>query len=236
MSRVKQMADRAQIMGVVLLFFYGLGYLWAPVLWYCKQLMSKRSGTYQRKDPKGGITQMKKNRTQVLCALLIGCAVFFFSTAMAETPGYRAFAGYGQGQDHIDIFRLGGQKPFSSQWFESSLGTLSGYFELSLNRWEHSGKKIHGIAFSPVFVYYFNTGSSSVIPYVEAGIGAAYLDDYRIGGRNLSSNLQFEDRISIGAMILRMDIKLGFLHYSNAGLKSPNDGIDIWMGTVAWRF
>jgi lipid A 3-O-deacylase len=180
--------------------------------------------------------QMKKKGSQLLFAVLVCCAVFVFSTAMAETSGYRAFAGYGQSRNNVDIFRLGVQKPFSSQWVESSLGALSGYFELSYNRWEKSGKKIHGAAFSPVFAYYFNTGGSGVIPYVEAGIGAAYLDGYRIGGRNLSSNFQFEERISLGIMINRIDIKLGYMHYSNAGIKSPNNGIDIWMGTVAWHF
>ncbi len=179
---------------------------------------------------------MKKKRMQVVCAFLVCSAVFFFSTAIADTSGYRVFAGYGQSRDTIDIFRLGVQKPFSSRWFESSLGVLSGYFELSLNRWEKSGEKITGAALSPVFAYYFNTGGTSVIPYVEAGIGGAYLDDYRIAGRNLSSNFQFEDRISVGVLIHRMDIKLGYMHYSNAGIKSPNHGIDIWMGTVGWHF
>jgi lipid A 3-O-deacylase len=34
----------------------------------------------------------------------------------------------------------------------------------------------------------------------------------------------------------RMDFKFGYMHYSNAGLKTPNDGIDIFIGTVAWWF
>jgi lipid A 3-O-deacylase len=33
-----------------------------------------------------------------------------------------------------------------------------------------------------------------------------------------------------------MDIRFGYMHYSNADLKFPNDGIDIFIGTVAWRF
>jgi lipid A 3-O-deacylase len=37
-------------------------------------------------------------------------------------------------------------------------------------------------------------------------------------------------------LIDRLDIKFGYMHYSNADLASPNDGIDIWIGTVGWRF
>jgi lipid A 3-O-deacylase len=29
---------------------------------------------------------------------------------------------------------------------------------------------------------------------------------------------------------------LGYMHYSNAGLAGPNEGIDILVGTVIWQF
>jgi len=117
------------------------------------------------------------------------------------------------------------------------VGGLSGYFELSYNLWEKSGEQTHGVALSPVFVYYFNTGrAKGIIPYVEGGIGAACIDDYTIANRNLSSNLLFEDRVSIGVIINRIDLKVGYMHYSNASIRSPNDGIDIWLGTVVWHF
>lgn len=168
----------------------------------------------------------------VVCIQLLACAA-----ALAGPQGFGIFGGYGQSTDNIDIFRFGLQKPFSAQWFESPTGSVSGYFELSYNCWDKSGDTTHGAAFSPVIAYYFNLENSrQVTPYIEAGIGAAYIDDYRIAGRNLSSNFQFEDRIGIGVLINRVDIKFGYMHYSNADLKSPNDGIDIWMGTVAWRF
>jgi lipid A 3-O-deacylase len=168
----------------------------------------------------------------VVCIQLVVCA-----GAWAKDGGFGVSGGYGQSTDNIDIFRLGIQKPFSARWFESRTGALSGYFELSYNLWDKSGDTTHGAAFSPVVAYYFNLNTRrNIIPYIEAGIGAAYIDDYRIAGRNLSSNFQFEDRIGIGVLIHRLDIKFGYMHYSNAGLKSPNDGIDILLGTLAWRF
>lgn len=180
---------------------------------------------------------MKKRMMQTVCAAAVFAMVCVCSPAAAGSPTYGLFAGYGQSWDNIDIFRLGLQRQFSCQWFDSRIGFLSGYVEASYNLWKKSSDTVHGAALSPVFVYYFNTGGSlGIIPYVEGGIGVAYIDDYRIAGRNLSSNFQFEDRIGVGALIGRFDIKLGYMHYSNADIKSPNDGIDIWMGTVAWRF
>jgi len=181
--------------------------------------------------------QMKKMILPVICLMLVFNTVCVCSRAVAGPSGYGVSAGYGQSCDNIDIYRLGVQKKFAAQWFDTNAGVLSGYFELSYNLWEKSGEKTHGAALSPVFVYYFNTGfGKKITPYVEGGIGAAYIDDYKIAGRNLSTSLQFEDRISLGVIINHIDIKLGYMHYSNASIKEPNDGIDIWIGTMTWHF
>jgi lipid A 3-O-deacylase len=180
---------------------------------------------------------MKKRFLPVVCASFVVSTLFFCTSAMAGSRGYGVFGGYGQSPDNIEIYRLGVQKQFSSRWFDSRLGVLSGYYELSYNLWEKSGEKTHGAALSPVFVYSFNAGGSmGITPYVEGGIGVAYIDDYTISDRNLSTNFQLENRISLGVIINRIDIKLGYMHYSNASIRSPNDGIDIWLGTVAWHF
>jgi lipid A 3-O-deacylase len=180
---------------------------------------------------------MRKKRWLALGWLVVCIQLVICGGVRAKDSGVGISGGYGQSADNIDVFRFGLQKPFSSRWFESRAGALSGYFELSYNLWDKSGDTTHGAAFSPVFAYYFNLENNRHIsPYIEAGIGAAYIDEYRIAGRNLSSNFQFEDRIGIGVLIDRLDIKFGYMHYSNADLASPNDGIDIWIGTVAWRF
>lgn len=172
-----------------------------------------------------------------MAVLTVCCTVLFCAAVGAEPGRFSVSGGYGKSTDNIDIFRFGVQKPFFSRWFESATGSLSGYFELSYNVWDKSGDTTNGVAFSPVLVYCFNpTDVHHIIPYVEAGIGAAYIDDYHIAGRNLSTHFQFEDRISFGVLMNRMDFKFGYMHYSNADLKAPNDGIDIFIGTVGWRF
>jgi lipid A 3-O-deacylase len=162
--------------------------------------------------------------------------MFFYSSASADFDGFGLFLGYGVGKKDIDIYRLGLKKDYTSRWFESETGYLSGFFELSYNRWEHGGDDINGLAFSPVFAYYFGKDADLFRPYIAGGIGVALLDDYRIHNRNLGTHFQFEDRIGLGARIGIFDMNVSYFHYSNAGLKSSNDGIDIWLFTGAIQF
>jgi lipid A 3-O-deacylase len=167
----------------------------------------------------------------IMIGLILVC-----SNAMAEPCGYGISFGYGSGNNKIDIYRVGIKKDFSARWFETNLGSASGYFELSYNRWEYDSDDIDAVAFSPVFTYAFGDPADWVRPYVEGGVGLAYLDEYRINQRNLSTHFQFENRIGIGARISFVDVNVRYMHYSNASIKGPNDGIDIWLFTTAIQF
>jgi len=141
----------------------------------------------------------------------------------------------GESRDGIKIYRLGLRKDFSSKWLESKVGYLSGYYEGSINYWKgESGDKNYGIALSPVFAYYLDAGDFK--PFVEFGIGVSLFKEKVIDGRNLSTNFLFEDRIGVGARYKNLEFSFRFMHYSNASIKAPNDGIDIWIGAVSYKF
>ncbi len=172
----------------------------------------------------------------VLLAILLTCGIFH-NNAMAEEPsGYGISFGYGQADPDIDIYRLGLKKDFGTQWLKNNLGYFSGFYELSFNHWEHKTKDINGIAFSPVFAWYFGDRSDFVRPYIEGGIGVTCIDEYHIADRNLSTNFQFEDRIGAGVKIGFVDLNFSYMHYSNASIKEPNHGIDILIFTTAVQF
>ena len=143
--------------------------------------------------------------------------------------------GYGQSKDNIDIYRLGLRRDFTSRWFESEEGYLSGYWEGSLNYWNGRGDENYGVALSPVFAYYFRL-SESVKPYLEGGIGASLWTRTKMGPRNLSTNFLFEDRLGTGVRIGNWDFSFRYMHYSNASVKQPNDGIDIFIGSISYKF
>lgn len=168
---------------------------------------------------------------------ILTCLILLSGTAGAkDLSGYGVSLGYGQSKDDIDIYRVGLLRDWDVRWLENPTGYVTGYFELSYNRWETDEETINGVALSPVFQYAFNTDIPEFYPYVEGGIGAAYIDDYFIKDRNLSSNLHFEDRIGVGIRFHQLDLRFIYLHYSNGSLKEPNDGIDILMGTLSWSF
>ncbi len=49
----------------------------------------------------------------------------------------------------------------------------------------------------------------------------------RVGDQNLGSSLNFEDRIGAGLKFANgQSVGVRAIHYSNAGLKQPNDGIE----------
>jgi len=142
---------------------------------------------------------------------------------------------YGQSKDNIDIYRLTFRRDFKSRWLEGEMEYLSGYWEGSLNYWNGRGDENFGIALSPVFAYYFNA-SETVKPYLEGGIGLSVWTETKMGHRDLSSNFLFEDRVGAGIRINNWDLSLRYMHYSNAGIKEPNDGIDIFIGSISYKF
>lgn len=118
---------------------------------------------------------------------------------------------------------------WNRRWFESDTGHLGGYWNFAYTWWEAGrfGSDEHSLSVSPVLVYRFNADGWQ--PFVEAGIGAAYFSDDRVGDRRLGSQTHFEDRFAVGLqMNERAALRLRVIHYSNAGLEDPNDGINSW--------
>jgi lipid A 3-O-deacylase len=140
----------------------------------------------------------------------------------------------GESRDGIKIYRLSLRKDFKSKWLENKTGYLSGYYEGSLNYFKGKKNKIYGVALSPVFAYYLDAGDFK--PFVEASIGFSYFNKHHIDNRNLSTNFLFEDRIGVGARYKNLEFSFRFMHYSNGSIKAPNDGIDIWIGAVSYKF
>jgi lipid A 3-O-deacylase len=138
--------------------------------------------------------------------------------------------------NHISIARLGVRRDSQYTFFENPSGWLSLYYEGSVGYWDKGDDHIVCGALSPVFVYYFGAPDWIVQPYIEAGIGFSAISEKRIDTRNLSTVFQFEDRIGVGLRTADFDISIRYMHYSNASISQPNDGIDILIATIGYRF
>ena len=133
----------------------------------------------------------------------------------------------GSSMDNEKIYKLGVQKNFNSILYENSSGYLSGFYDLSINRWNCDGDSVNAIAFSPVFTYSLNSPVLNTTPYLFFGVGAAYISPVETDKKDFSSHFQFEDRIGIGFKADSYELNIGYFHYSNGDIKEPNDGIDI---------
>lgn len=115
---------------------------------------------------------------------------------------------------------------WDKQWWQGERGYLTGYWDTAYTYWEGSdAASAHSLSFSPVFVYQFH--GERVRPFVEVGIGVSLFSSTEVGEQSMGSAFHFEDRIGAG-VVLPSGSRLGVraMHYSNAGIKQPNDGIE----------
>lgn len=126
---------------------------------------------------------------------------------------------------------------WDKRWFESETGYLGGYWNVAYTWWEAGrfGSDEQSVSVSPVFVYHFNAEGWQ--PFVEAGIGAAYFSDERVGDRRMGSRAQFADRLAVGVQLSERDaLRLRVIHHSNGGLEDPNQGINSWAVVYSRKF
>lgn len=136
-------------------------------------------------------------------------------------------AAVGQSGDSTMVYRLGAQWNWDASWWQSSVGRLTGYWDAGYTYWEgDETSSNHSLSFSPVFVYEF--AGESVQPYIEAGIGVAAFTSTELEDNDLGSSFQFEDRLGAGLRFSGQEIGIRALHYSNAGIKQPNDGVEAY--------
>ena len=131
----------------------------------------------------------------------------------------------GQTGDSTMTYRLGTQFDFNRSWFNTSVGHVTGYWDAAYTYWDGDDTASnHSLSLSPVFVYEFH--GQTVKPYIEAGIGISAFSSTELESNKLGSSFQFEDRIGFGLRFNDQEIGVRAMHYSNAGIKEPNDGVE----------
>ncbi|NAO98913.1 acyloxyacyl hydrolase [Halomonas titanicae] len=70
--------------------------------------------------------------------------------------------------------------------------------------------------------------------FVEGGIGVAVFLNTRMESRQLSTGFQLQDRLAVGMPAGNGELTLSLSHYSNAGIKKPNDGFVMVMLGYRW--
>lgn len=73
--------------------------------------------------------------------------------------------------------------------------------------------------------------------YLEAGVGPTLLSRSQFAGRDLSTRFQFGSYFGAGVLIQNAHrVGLRYSHYSNANIKRPNPGLDVFQLTYTYMF
>lgn len=155
--------------------------------------------------------------------LAVHCVTYAVDSASVE---------FGTG-NKTQMARLGLQWQWAQQWWQSNGTHVGGYWDLTIAQWRgtryqnqpDNSQNITSIGITPVFRFQSNTRKGF---YAEAGIGAHLLSElYNNNGRQLSTSFEFGDHVAAG-YVFRNDIDLGLKlqHFSNGGIKHPNNGVN----------
>lgn len=157
---------------------------------------------------------------------------------------------------NFNNYRLGLVWNWDKNLFNSERVKLDGYFELAGSFWKSGlsasdnpspdGKdKANVFSFSPVFrLSPVNPVWGSVRPFLDAGVGAAWLSEVDLEKEkkspiNMGGHWQFEIRLMAGLQFgerQQYEVSYGWVHYSNAHINDMNESIDFHMLTFGWRW
>ncbi|MGF6395693.1 acyloxyacyl hydrolase [Pseudomonas plecoglossicida] len=159
-----------------------------------------------------------------LAASLAAAVLAFTAANLAQAAQVSGAVG-ATGQGDM-TYRIGMSFDWDRKWLESNTGFVTGYWDAAYTYWEGGDfSGAHSLSFSPVFTYEFS--GFSYTPYIEAGIGLAAFSKTDVGNQQMGSSFNFEDRIGFGLKLPgEQKVGLRVMHYSNAGINQPNDGIE----------
>lgn len=170
---------------------------------------------------------MKK--TLILLQLFVGFGVFAQSKDDFMDKGSLSLM-YGKYSQYDKYGISYNTKVVKSWYFENSRVDLNVEFELAKMH-SNSGSMWQGSVI-PMFNWHFKNRV-----YLQAGIGGTYLSSKNFGDKEFGSKLNFSDNIGIGYQISpSTSITYRISHYSNAGIKKPNPGLNMQQVILSYRF
>lgn len=178
-------------------------------------------------------------RLQNITAFVVFFSIVLLAAVVPKAQADEAHLAVSYSTEHINGLRAGyrwtdGPKLLPESWF-ALVGSPRVHWEAAVNTWvnsRNSDDRINAITLSPVLQWTLVDGAHPLL--LEAGIGVSLLDDQQISDRDLSISFQFEDRIALAWQYdptSKARLSFGYSHYSQADIKRPNDGLDLWVLT-----
>lgn len=189
------------------------------------------------------LLEIKKKNIWFAFLFLVLFLLSYFPVSEARW-GLNASSGWAASGIHP--YRLAGVWSFRaindfspSRWriiplWESSLG----YWDGEVDNRKGGASHILALTTGPMFRFQYKLDAKEkYVGYLELGIGASWLSDTTISGRQLSTHFQFEDKLGLGLRFgeqQQYDIGLRATHYSNGSIKRPNNGVNMLLLNVGY--
>jgi len=181
---------------------------------------------------------------RLISAMALACAVSLAQAQPVQTPdmGSNHSAGMSGGWGlrvgyNSDYRKIGLMYETPTWWSHQSQngwGRLDLGAELGVSYWKAEHGKpdsMWQLSATPMLRWW-----PSDAFYAEIGIGATVLSRTHFAGHDLSTAYQFGDHVGVGTVIGAHRIGLRYSHFSNAGLKKPNPGLDLLQLTYTYQF
>jgi lipid A 3-O-deacylase len=177
---------------------------------------------------------MKKALIALCCVV---CVPGWAPTASAAEPRIGGSFTYGWSSDSntdVDMYQGGVQYDLGVQWFPMGNWHLGAYAEFTVGYWDNQSPRatsasIWDVGLTPVLRIQ-QTEKSIVSPFLEVGVGIHYLSETSVSeDRRFGCNFSFGDHAGVGITFgprNAFELMYRYQHLSNAGLCSPNQGIN----------
>ncbi len=138
--------------------------------------------------------------------------------------------GYGERTDNFRFMAHWEILTRSKKHFDLELSLAANYSLFDGEKDENGDTtRIRDLGLTPTFTFFSKRSYGGFRPFMDAGIGFHYLTDKHFTTKDFSTNFQFGDHIGLGVQFgesHNMRVAYQFQHLSNAGIGSPNPGIN----------
>lgn len=178
---------------------------------------------------------------------LVACLLFYCSSTLSQTL---TLAGGNTIRSKIsehNSYRVEMNFGWKPEVWGNGGWTLSLNHALSVMTFRDENT-VNAISWAPNIIL-SSRETSGIRPYLQFGFGVAYLSDdkfesepephpmYTLDGvTDVGSHGQFESSLALGLGYKQFSIRAKVYHYSNAGIASQNDGIDVAEFGISYSF
>lgn len=167
----------------------------------------------------------------IALAVVLTCAWVQPAMAGQDTQLNTLLFSGGGSWDTDGKIRVGYAREIDWEFWSTGVGHFQPAVEAGGGLWFSSDKTDVNFDVTPMLTYVLHT-DGEVTPFLEVGVGGAYIEHEEFDDRELGSHFQFRDVVGLGMAFgpqERYSLRARLVHYSNADLADENDGINFFV-------